>query len=511
MAGMLRSGAVVGAMTMVSRVLGLVRDMMTSALLGATGAADAYVVAFRIPNLLRRLFAEGSFNQAFVPVLSEYAAKDDRAEVQRLLNSASGALALVLAVLSVVCVLASPALVWVFAPGFSHVPGKLELTAQMLRVMFPYLLLISLTAFCGSVLNTWGRFAIPALTPVFLNLTMIASMLWLAPHLNVPAMALAWGVLIAGMVQLGFQLPFLWQLKLFPTPWPDFRHPGVKRILKLMGPSIFGVSVSQINLTLNSILASFLTTGSATWLFYSDRLVDLPTGIVGVAIGTVILPALSRERAGNDPEKFSRMIDWGLRTILLLSLPAAIAIFILAEPMLVTLFHYGKMNNHDILMTGESLRALCFGMIGYMLIKVLAPGFYARQDTKTPVRVGMIAVAANIVFNLILVGPLAHVGLALATALASFVNAGLLARGLWRAGVLRFHHGWRRYLLQVGSGCALMGLGLCWLVPSWQQWVQWDALHRIGMMLVVVVCAMMVYFGWLRITGMRLSHFRMRG
>ncbi|MGJ8522944.1 putative lipid II flippase MurJ [Carnimonas sp. R-84981] len=511
MAGLLRSGAVVGAMTMVSRVLGLVRDMMTSALLGATGSADAYVIAFRIPNLLRRLFAEGAFSQAFVPVLSEYATTKDHNEVKRLLNSASGALALILAAITVVAVVASPLLVWVFAPGFAEVPGKMELTAQMLRIMFPYLLLISLTAFCGAVLNTWDRFAVPALTPVFLNLTMIASMLWLSPHLSIPAMALAWGVLAAGVIQLGFQLPFLWRLRLLPKPWPDFRHPGVKRILKLMGPAIFGVSVSQINLTLNSILASFLTTGSATWLFYSDRLVDLPTGIVGVAIGTVILPALSREKAANDPQHFSRMIDWGLRTILLLSLPAAIAIFILAEPMLVTLFHYGKMTDHDIVMTAMSLRALCFGMIGYMLIKVLAPGFYARQDTKTPVRIGIVAVVANMVFNLLLVGPLAHVGLALSTALASFVNAGLLGRGLWRAGVLRFHKGWWRYGLQIGSACLLMAAALLWWVPPWQQWVAWGAAQRAEGMALTVVGAMVIYFGWLAVTGMRVSQFRMRG
>lgn len=510
-AGLLRSGAVVGAMTMISRVLGMVRDVMIASLLGAGGGADAFFVAFRIPNLLRRLFAEGAFNQAFVPVLSEYATKDDPRETRRLLDATAGSLAMVLTLITLVAVLLSPWLVWIFAPGFSSDAGKLALTSDMLRITFPYLLLISLTAFCSAVLNSWNRFAIPALTPVFLNLTMIAAVLWLSPRLEVPAMGLAWGVLAAGVIQLGFQLPFLGRLGLLPRPRPDFSHPGVRRILKLMGPALFGVSVAQINMLLNTILASFLVTGSVSWLYYSDRLVELPIGIFGVAIATVILPALSRRHASQSTEHFSRMLDWALRMVLVISLPAALAIFLLAEPLLVTLFHYGAMTDHDIEMTARSLRALAFGVIAYMLIKVLAPGFYARQDTRTPVRIGVIAMAANMAFNLVLVWPLAHAGLALATALAAYVNAGLLARGLLRQGVLVVQPGWRRFWLQVGGGCGLLGAGLWWLVPPLQQWLAWGVLERAGMMSAVIVASMTVYFAWLALTGMRLSHFRMRG
>lgn len=511
--GLLRSGMVVGIMTMFSRILGMVRDIIIAALLGASGGADAFFVAFRIPNLMRRLFAEGAFNQAFVPVLSEYATRDDRDETRTLLNAVAGSLTVVLSIVTVVAILVSPWLVWLFAPGFSDTPGKLELTADMLKITFPYLLFISLTAYVGSILNSWGRFAVPALTPIFLNLTMIMAALWLAPRMSVPGMALAWGVLAAGIIQLGFQLPFVARLGLLPRPRPDFRHPGVQRILKLMGPALFGVSVAQINLLLNTMLASLLTAGSVSWLYYSDRLTELPLGIFGVAIGTVILPALSRRHAQQDHAHFSRMLDWGLRTVLLVSLPAALAIFLLAEPLLITLFHYGRMTDHDVVMTARSLRAMAFGIIAFMLIKVLAPGFYARQNTKAPVRIGMIAMAANMVFNLLLVTltPLAHAGLAMATVLAAYLNAILLARGLKREGLLVWQPGWGRYLLQVGSGCALLSIGLVLFTPDWHQWLEWHLWHRMLWMSVIVAVAMVGYLAWLVVMGMRPHHFRMQG
>lgn len=511
--GLLRSGMVVGVMTMLSRILGMVRDIIIAALLGAGGGADAFFVAFRIPNLMRRLFAEGAFNQAFVPVLSEYATRDDKEETRKLLNAVAGSLTVVLSVVTVVAILISPWLVWLFAPGFSDTPGKLELTSDMLRITFPYLLFISLTAYVGSILNSWGRFAIPALTPIFLNLTMIMAALWLAPHLSVPGMALAWGVLAAGIVQLGFQLPFVARLGLMPAPRPDFRHPGVRRILKLMGPALFGVSVAQINLLLNTMLASLLAEGSVSWLYYSDRLTELPLGIFGVAIGTVILPALSRRHAQQDHAHFSRMLDWGLRTTLLVSVPAALAIFLLAEPLLITLFHYGRMTDYDVVMTARSLRAMAFGIIAFMLVKVLAPGFYARQNTKVPVRIGMIAMAANMVFNLLLVTltPLAHAGLAMATVLAAYLNAGLLARALKREGMLVFAPGWGRYLLQVGGGCALLSIGLLVLTPDWHQWLAWHLWQRMLWMSVIILVAIVGYVAWLALTGMRPRHFRMQG
>ncbi|WP_251979135.1 murein biosynthesis integral membrane protein MurJ [Salinicola avicenniae] len=509
--GLLRSGMVVSTMTLVSRVLGLVRDVVIAMLLGAGSGADAFFVAFKIPNFMRRLFAEGAFNQAFVPVLSEYATQRTRAEVRELLDAVAGSLGFVLVLITALAIAASPWLVWVFAPGFQSDPGKLALTAEMLRLTFPYLLLISLTAFAGSVLNTWERFAVPAFTPVLLNLCLIGSAMWLTPLMRDPALGLAWGVLIAGAAQLLFQLPFLARLGLTPRPWPNFRHAGVRRILALMAPALFGVSVSQINLLLDTVLASFLVSGSVSWLYYSDRLVELPLGVFGIAIATVILPALSKRHAEQSREHFSHMLDWALRMVLLIGLPSALALVLLAEPLLVSLFHYGAMTDHDVVMAARSLRAYALGLLAFMLIKVLAPGYYARQDTRTPVKIGVVAMFANMVLNLALIVPLAHAGLALATALSAFLNAGLLGLGLRRRGVLTFQPGWGRYAVQVLGGCTLMGAGLWWLTPEWHAWVGWSAWRRAAELALLVVGGVMAYFGWLALTGVRLHHFRLRG
>ncbi|SOC57847.1 putative peptidoglycan lipid II flippase [Chromohalobacter canadensis] len=509
--GLLRSGMVVSTMTMLSRVLGLARDVVIAALFGAGSGADAFFVAFKIPNFMRRLFAEGAFNQAFIPVLSEYATQRTREEVRELLDAVSGSLGVILALLSAVAVLLAPWLVWVFAPGFSADPGKLALTADMLRLTFPYLWLISLTAFAGSVLNTWNRFAVPAFTPVLLNLSLIGAALGLTPWMQDPAMALAWGVLIAGVVQLGFQVPFLARLGLTPRPWPNFRHPGVRRILALMAPALFGVSVSQINLLLDTVLASLLASGSVSWLYYSDRLVELPLGVFGVALGTVILPALSKRHAEQSSEHFAKMLDWALRAVLLVGLPAALALVLLAEPLLVSLFHYGAMTDHDIVMAARSMRAYALGLLPFMLIKVLAPGYFARQDTKTPVKIGIVAMVANMVLNLLLIWPLAHAGLALATALSAFLNAGLLGWGLQRRGVLMFQPGWGRYALTLGGGCVVMGAGLWWLCPEWHQWLAWGVWQRAATLLGLTLGGALVYFGWLALCGVRLRHFRLGG
>jgi putative peptidoglycan lipid II flippase len=509
--GLMRSGLVVGVMTMVSRVMGLVRDVVVATLFGAGNGADAFFVAFKIPNFMRRLFAEGAFNQAFVPVLSEYASRGSKREVRELLDAVAGSLTAVLALITALAMLAAPWLVWVFAPGFGRDPAKLALTADMLRLTFPYLLLVSLTAFAGSVLNTWNRFAVPAFTPVLLNLSLIGAAVLLTPLMSEPAMALAWGVLIAGFAQLAFQVPFLVRLGLMPRPWPNFAHSGVKRILVLMAPALFGVSVSQINLLLDTVLASLLTPGSVSWLYYSDRLVELPLGVFGIAIGTVILPALSKRHAEQSGEHFAAMLDWAVRAVLLLGLPAALALAILAEPLLISLFHYGAMTEHDIVMAAMSLRAYAFGLVAFMLIKVLAPGFFARQNTKTPVKVGIIAMVANMVFNLILVWPLAHAGLALATALSAFLNAGLLGWLLHKQGVLVFQPGWGRYAVQLVGGCVVMSVGLAWLAPEWQQWLEWGVGTRVQWLALLVVVGAVVYFAWLAALGVRPRHFRMKG
>lgn len=507
--GLMRSGLVVSAMTMLSRVMGLVRDVVVATFLGAGNGSDAFFVAFKIPNFLRRLFAEGAFNQAFVPVLSEYSTQRSKQEIRELLNAVAGSLTAILALITALAMLGAPWLVWVFAPGFGRDPEKLAMTADMLRLTFPYLLLISLTAFSGSVLNTWNRFAVPAFTPVLLNISLIGAALLLMPLMEEPAMALAWGVLIAGAAQLAFQVPFLLRLGLLPTPWPNFAHEGVKRILKLMAPALFGVSVSQINLLLDTVLASLLTAGSVSWLYYSDRLVELPLGVFGVAIGTIILPALSKRHAEQSTEHFSAMLDWAIRVVLLLGVPAALALAVLAEPFLITLFHYGAMTDTDIQMAAMSLRAYAFGLVAFMLIKVLAPGFFARQDTKTPVKVGIIAMVANMVFNLLLIWPLAHAGLALATALSAFLNAGLLGYLLYRQKVLVFQPGWGRYAVQLVGGSTLMSIALYLAAPDWQEWLDFELWQRIRWVAGLVVLGGGLYFAWLTALGLRLRHFKM--
>ncbi|MGY4879018.1 murein biosynthesis integral membrane protein MurJ [Vreelandella aquamarina] len=507
--GLMRSGLVVSAMTMLSRVMGLLRDVVIAAFLGAGNGSDAFFVAFKIPNFLRRLFAEGAFNQAFVPVLSEYSTQRTKQEIRELLNAVAGSLTAILALITALAMLGAPWLVWVFAPGFGRDPEKLAMTADMLRLTFPYLLLISLTAFSGSVLNTWNRFAVPAFTPVLLNISLIGAALLLMPLMEEPAMALAWGVLIAGAAQLAFQVPFLLRLGLLPTPWPDFAHEGVKRILKLMAPALFGVSVSQINLLLDTVLASLLAAGSVSWLYYSDRLVELPLGVFGVAIGTIILPALSKRHSEQSTEHFSAMLDWAIRVVLLLGVPAALALAVLAEPFLITLFHYGAMTDNDIQMAAMSLRAYAFGLVAFMLIKVLAPGFFARQDTKTPVKVGIIAMVANMVFNLMLIWPLAHAGLALATALSAFLNAGLLGYLLYRQKVLVFQPGWGRYAVQLVGGSALMSVALYAVSPDWQAWLDVGLWQRIYWVSGLIVLGGGLYFAWLAALGLRFRHFKM--
>lgn len=505
--GLLRSSGLVGAMTMISRVLGLVRDMVIARYFGAGAGSDAFFVAFKIPNFLRRLFAEGAFAQAFVPVLSEYREKRDQSAVKGLVDAVAGSLGFVLLVITALAVLGSPAITAMFAPGFLDDPIRFGLASEMLRLTFPYLLLISLTAFAGGILNSYDKFAVPAVTPVLLNLSLIGAAILLAPTMSEPIVALAWGVLIAGALQLLFQLPFLMKLGLMPRPRIDYKHEGVRTILKLMGPAIFGVSVSQINLLLDTVLASFLQTGSVSWLYYSDRLAELPLGVFAVAIGTVILPNLSRSHAAKSPERFARTLDWAVRAVLLIAIPAALALVLLAVPLLATLFHYGEVTDRDIMMSAQSLRAYSLGLVAFMLIKVLAPGFFARQDTKTPVRIGIIAMISNMGLNLALILPLAHAGLALATALSAWLNAGLLWRGLKKDGVYRFAPGWGRFLLQLLVANGAMAGFILW-ADAGNIWLEASAASRTQNMAVLVIGGVLVYGFALFASGVRLRHFR---
>lgn len=503
---LLKSTGVVSAMTSLSRVTGFVRDMIYAQMFGAGAGTDAFFVAFRIPNFLRRLFAEGAFSQAFVPVFSEYQTQRPREELKELVDQVAGTLGAILLLITAIGVVAAPVLILLFAPGFTANAGKYELTVAMLRITFPYLLFISLTAFAGGVLNSCGKFAIPAVTPVLLNLTMIAAALWLSPRMERPVVGLAWGVFIAGIIQLGFQIPFLRQVKLLPRPRWGWAARGVQQVLKLMLPALFGSSVAQVNLLIDTLLASFLVSGSVSWLYYSDRLVEFPLGIFGVALGTVILPKLSRHHAGAETDDFSHTLDWALRWALLIGIPATVSLIILSGPILSALFQYGEFDAHDVQMSARSLMAFALGLVAFMLIKVLAPGFYARQDTRTPVKYGLIAMGANTAMTLVLIWPLAHAGLALSTALAAFLNAGLLGINLWRRGIYQPRPGWVKFLLQLAIANLAMGLTLGLGAGDLQSWVDARAGERLWRLGGLIAAAGGSYLLAIIVAGIRPRH-----
>ena len=516
--GLLRSSALVGAMTMLSRVLGLIRDVVMARVIGADALADAFFVAFKIPNFLRRLFAEGAFAQAFVPVLAEYRERGSHAAVQALVDRVAGALGSVLILLTVLVMLGAPAVTALFAPGFLDDPERFDAASTMIRITFPYLLLISLTGLSAGILNSYDRFAIPALTPVWLKISLIGASLAGAAWFTEPAYALAWGVLAAGVVQLVFQLPFLMGIRLLPRPVIDWHYEGVKRILKLMTPAIFGVSVSQINLLLDTVIASFLPTGSVSWLYYSDRLSELPLGVFGVALGTVILPNLSRQHAAASAETFAATLDWAVRMVLLVAVPAGVALVILAEPILATLFYDGRqIDARDITMSALSLKAYALGLIAFMLIKVLAPGYFARQDTATPVRIGIIAMSANMVMNIALVIPfhhywqVGHMGLALATSAAAYLNGFLLYRGLRRAGVYRPLPGWWRFIVRLTVASLAMVAVVVALLWHVDDWLVATTMTRAIWLGGICLAGGGAYLVALAATGLRLHHLRPGG
>lgn len=514
---MLRSSALVGSMTMLSRVLGLVRDIVLAAFFGAGSSADAFFVAFKIPNFLRRLFAEGAFAQAFVPVLADYKEEGSLTAIKALINRVAGLLGGTLLALTALAVMAAPAVTTIFAPGFVSQPEKFRLTAEMIRITFPYLMFISLTGFCGAILNSYGRFAVPAFTPVFLNVTLILAASVAAPWFAEPVFALAWGVFLAGLIQLLFQLPFLYRLDLVPRPVWDTQDEGVRRIVTLMVPALFGVSVSQINLLLDTVLASFLPTGSVSWLYFSDRLAELPLGVFGIAIATVILPNLSAHSAAARGEQFKVTLDWALRNVLIIGVPAAAALILLAEPILITLFQNGALTPHDVEMSALSLRAYSLGIVAFMLVKVLAPGYYARKDTKTPVKIGVMAMVANMIMNVAFVLPLmylwniGHLGLALATSLAAFLNAGLLLRGLLRQGAYAAGPGWWLHAFRLGMATLAMVAVVAWAKADAGQWLEWGWHERALQMLWLCALGAATYLLVHVVLGTRLRHLRAPG
>lgn len=510
--GLWRSTLVVSAMTMLSRIAGLIRDMVYLNLFGANSLMDAFLVAFKIPNFLRRLFAEGAFAQAFVPVLTEVKTQRGDVAVKQLVDRVAGTLSIVLGGLTVVAMVASPLIILLFAPGFRGDPIKFDLAADMLRITFPYLLLISLTAFAGGILNSYGKFGASAFTPVLMNLVMIGFAVWVSPLMAQPVMALAWGVLLSGFVQLGFQVPYLREIRMLPRFTPGFKDPEVKRILTLMVPAMFGVSVSQINLLLDTILASFLITGSVSWLYTAERLTELPLGLIGIAVATVILPSLSTKHAEKSDKEFRGMLDWALRVIVLVGLPSSIAMGILAGPLIAALFMHGKFTATDVAMSAAALQALSGGILAFMLIKVFAPGYFSRQDTRTPVKIGITAMVANMVFNLILVlgFNMAHVGLSLASTLSAFLNAGLLYWGLHRQGVYRIEKHWIPVLLRYLAANAVMAGVLLAITPAMAWWTAAGHGNWIKVVYILGICAAggLAYFAALFAVGFRLREIR---
>ena len=510
MSRLLRSGAVISAMTMISRILGLIRDAVVARYFPVDGATDAFFVAFKIPNLLRRFFAEGAFALAFVPILAEYREKQSREALRDLIDYVAGTLGLILLLISSIGMIAAPFMVEIFAPGFSQQAGaRPDLAAEMLRITFPYILFISLAGLVGGILNTFGKFAIPAITPALLNVVMIAFAIWGPPYFDEPVLALAWGVFVAGIVQFLFQLPALFRLGLLPRFKFRRAHEGVKRVMRLMIPALFGSSVAQLNLVINTIIASFLAVGSISWLYYSDRFVELPLAIFGVALGTVILPKLSSDYAKADASQFRSTMDWALRLALLIAIPATLGLMLLAEPILAAVMMYGEFKWSDVQMSALSLMTYSFGLPAFILVKVLAPGFYSRQDTKTPVKIGIISIFANMLLNVLIVLPWyysgtvgAHAGLALATALAGYVNAGLLFHALHKEGIFAAQGGWAKHLLRITAAASVMGI-LVWLaMPEAVWWQTASTLLRLSALGGLIALSIASYFIILRLTGL---------
>lgn len=511
---LLRALVTVSGMTLLSRILGFVRDFVIARAFGAGAATDAFFVAFKLPNLLRRMFAEGAFSQAFVPILGEYKNQRTPEDTRTLVDHVASLLAMALFFITAIGVAAAPLLVWLSAPGFAADADKFELTVALTRVTFPYILFMSLVALAGGILNTWSRFALPAFTPVLLNLSFIGMALFAVPYFEPPIMALAWAVFIGGLLQLLIQIPALRRISMLPRPSINWRaawaDPGVRRVSTLMLPALLGVSVSQISLLINTIFASFLQTGSVSWLYYADRLMEFPSGLLGAALGTILLPSLSRCHARQDFAEYSRLLDWGLRLTFLLAAPAALALAILAVPLITTLFFHGAFTAHDVLQTRQALVAYSLGLLGLILVKVLAPGFYARQNIRTPVKIALISLAATQAMNLAFVGWIAHAGLALSIGLAACLNAGLLYRGLRQADIYQPQSGWMAFFIKLTVAMLIMGGALWFAMGPAENWLSSTLTARILHLGWLVVLGATAYFATLWLLGFRLRDFTRR-
>lgn len=513
----LRNTSLVGAMTFLSRLSGMVRDQVYAVMFGAGPLMDAFLVAFKIPNFLRRITGEGAFSQAFVPVVSEYRLNRAEEEQRELIAGVMGTFGLVLAAITAIGVIAAPVVILLFAPGFDPGGSRHELAESMLRWTFPYIFFISLTALAGGVVNSYGRFGAAAFNPVLLNLVMIISAAFIAPHCEEPGIALAVGVFVAGALQLATQLWGLKRIGLLRRPRLDLAHEGVRRVGRLMLPGIFGSSVAQISLLLDTWIASFLVTGSIAWMYYADRLVEFPMGVFSIALATVILPGLAAHHAAQSAERFNTMLDWALRMVFLVTIPAAVGLFALAGPLCATIYGHGQFHAGDVRMASYALMTYSIGLLAFSLVKVLAPGYFARQDTRTPVRVGMISLGTNMGFNLLVVVPAAYAGmpaphalLAFSTGLGAYVNAFLLWRGLRRQGV--YHPDlarWRKLAFQLVAANVAMA-GFLWLAAGdWSAWMDWHWQTRVWRLALCVVGGGVVYAGVLALLGLRPRDVRM--
>ena len=514
---LIRSTSVVSAMTLLSRILGLIRDMVLARFFAISMVMDAFLVANRIPNMLRRFFAEGAFSQGFVPVMARYREKHSHDEAREFVDAIAGTFAVVLFVITLIGVVAAPILVAIVAPGFIGDGGDFELATMMLRFTFPYLFFISLTAFAGGILNTYGRFAVPAFTPVILNVALISAVYYWAPQLEEPGMALAYAVLVAGILQLLFQIPFLLKIRALPRPKWNPQHEGLRRSARLMLPAIFGSSVAQINVLVGGVIASFLGVGKISLLYYSDRLMEFPLGLFGIALATVTLPFLSRQFSNDLHDEFSATIDWSMKLVLLIAVPAAVGLVILAEPLVATIFYGGAFTYDDVRMTGLALQAFSIGLVGFSFVKILAPAYFARHDTRTPVRMALIALAVNFVLSVLLAWYLTsrgyagnHAGLALAISVAALLNAWLLYRGLRKDGVLEHSSGWGKLLLQTVIATIVMAVVVSWLNRPLAWWIDSSSVARAGWLAVVIAAGAGTYGLLLVSLGLRIANLGMR-
>ncbi len=523
---LIKSGMIVSVMTLVSRVLGLVRDVVIANVMGAGAMSDVFLLANKIPNFLRRLFAEGAFAQAFVPVLSEYQIKDEQnaqengkqnnhQQTRLLIAQVSGTLGVIVSIVTLFGVIASPVIVILFGTGwfvdwFNDAPGgeKFTLASNLLAITFPYLWFISFAALTGAVLNTMGRFAVGAFTPVLLNVAIIGMAIFGSPYTESPAHALAWGVFLGGLIQFLFQIPFMFKAGMLVKPKWAWHSEGVSKIRKLIVPALFGVSVTQINLLLDTIIASFLITGSISWLYYADRLLEFPLGLFGIGIATVILPSLARLHSKNSPAEFSATLDWGIKVISLFGWPALAGLMVLAQPIIMVLFMRGEFSQQTVLQVSMALFAYLSGLLSFMFIKILAPGYYARQDTKTPVKIGIIAMVANMVFNLMLAPFIGYVGLALATTLSATLNAWLLYRGLKAQGVYELSVKTLIFIGKIVLSAAVMALVVYQLSADFDVWLVMSFLEQVQQLSLCIGLGVVSYLMMIILLGIRLSDFK---